>query len=898
MAKPISPVKDHVRQSGSSGSAVSVAAVACGILLAGRLSLETLMWMGCISISRKTALTLAALASLSYVICGPVLQKTPLTNRLGHLLLARVLNARQNWELDTLRSFCEVSIWLLVVWSTYVGTDGGCFGLIAALTLGTAAGAALVVLGELLQQPLRNIERALKETSSSRHMKGHMEEETFVSANILLLVLFGPSALSTIYDNCTDLMVLASILVLGGATILAAARLCQAWRPTRHLGNILQARILNTPENWRLQPARSALESTFFTAVVLGVYELHGDALFALQTGFLSGMSIVMANEVFAHGINFDIKEDDAPSPLSREMSVRPVILGYVSFMVFVCVYAQGHQAVNSAALSVIINSLLWVMMGRFSTTTGIFQDLGTVINKRAIEASKNWTKYPLRSAGECAAWLCGQYVGYCSDSLVAGALLGTAAGVSAVQCSEAVEALLWRSQRRFESKKAKAPNAEAQWTWEEVEKHTTAEDAWLVIDGRVYDVTDFAANHPGGNIIYTFAGVDASDQFAAFHRPRVYGRLPQYFIGEVIEDEGHLPSKATMEYRALRKQLWKDGWFKPDPFFYAGKAAVCVTLFGLAVGMATSLPASWSFSRTILSGVVLGMAWQQIAFMAHDADHYGIMTPRSGSSFNPLAWCLASVFFGISRCMWNEEHSLHHAITLRPQEDPQFNYLPLWLISKKELDVPGARVDFLTRCLVSVQHLTFLPVSVVIGRFNFYLISFLSALKRLLTARKGREALGGFADVTGMVLFWTWYVALVSLAFNTSLERLAFVLASNWTVGILHIQLVLSHLATETLTAAEEREQQFFTFQLKTSRNIDSEWYDHWFHGGLEFQIEHHLFPQLPRHNLQKVKPLVLEICERHGIEYRSTSFSNAISIVLKDFRALAIDIANLRMG
>lgn len=42
---------------------------------------------------------------------------------------------------------------------------------------------------------------------------------------------------------------------------------------------------------------------------------------------------------------------------------------------------------------------------------------------------------------------------------------------------------------------------------------------------------------------------------------------------------------------------------------------------------------------------------------------------------------------------------------------------------------------------------------SQVIGRFNFYLISFLSALKRLLTARKGREALGGFADVTGMVL-------------------------------------------------------------------------------------------------------------------------------------------------
>lgn len=873
------------------GSAVSVLAVSCGILLAGRLSLETLMWMGCISISRKTALTLAALASLSYVICGPVLQKTPLTNRLGHLLVERVLNARQNWEMDTLRSFCEVSIWLLVVWSTYVGT-GGCFGLIAALTLGTAAGAALVVLGELLQQPLRNLERALKESSTGRHMKGRLEEETFVSGNIVLLVLFGPSAMGTIYENCSDLMVLASILVLGGATILAAARLCQAWTPTRHLGTILQARILNTWENWRTQPARSALESTFFTAVVMGVYELHGDPLFALQTGFLSGMSIVIANEVFAHGINFDIKADSR----TEDMSVRPVILGYVNFMMLVCVYAQGHQAVNSAALSVIINSLLWVMIGRFSVTTGIFRELGTVINKRALEASENWTKYPARSAGECSAWLCGQYVGYCLDSTLAGALLGTAVGVSAVLCSEAVHAL-YREPSAQKVKDKVTGSAQSRWTWEEVERHSTVDDAWLVIDGRVYDVTDFAVSHPGGPIIYKFAGVDASDQFAAFHRPRVYGRLPQFLVGEVIEDEGHLPSKATAEYRALRKRLWRDGCFKADPNFYVGKAAVCVALFTLAIGMATSLPSAWSFSRTVLAGAVLGIAWQQIAFMAHDADHYGITTPRSGSSFNPLAWLLESCFFGISRCMWNEEHSLHHAITLRPQEDPQFNYLPIWLISKKELDVPGTRVDFLTRCLVSVQHFTFLPVSVVIGRFNFYLISFLSALKRLVTASRSREALGGFADVTGMLLFWTWYVALVS-QFETSRERLCFVLASNWTVGILHIQLVLSHLATETFTAEEEREQQFFTFQLKTSRNIDSDWYDHWFHGGLEFQIEHHLFPQLPRHNLEKVKPLVKEICERHGIEYQSTSFSNAVSVVLKDFRGLAMDIANLRMG
>ncbi|CAK9027333.1 Delta(8)-fatty-acid desaturase (Delta(8)-sphingolipid desaturase) (Sphingolipid 8-(E/Z)-desaturase) [Durusdinium trenchii] len=874
-----------------SGSAVSVVAVACGILLAGRLSLETLMWMGCISISRKTALTLAALASLSYVVCGPLLQKTPLTNRLGKMLVARVLNARQNWELDTLRSFCEVSIWLLVVWSTYVGTEGGCFGLVAALTLGTAAGAALVVLGELLQQPLRNLERVLRETSAKRARARQLEEDTFASGNIVLLVLFGPTALSTIYENCSDLMVLASMLVLGGSTILVAARLCQAWKPTRHLGTILQARILNTPENWRQNPARSALESTFFTAVVWGVYELHGDALFALQTGFLSGMSIVIASEVFAHGINFEVQADDSQQ---MDTSVRPVILGYLSFMVFVCVYAQGHQAVNSAALSVIINSLLWVIMGRCSVNTGVLKDLGMIVNKRALEAAENWTKFPVRSAAECAAWLSGQYLGHCFDSTFAGAVCGITAGVAAVLCSEAVQALL--SSEVASTPKPKAGGSpEREWSWEEVEKHTSTEDAWLVIDGRVYDVTDFAPRHPGGPVIFKFVGVDASDQFAAFHRPRVYGRLQQFLVGQVIDDDKHLPSKATADYRALRKRLWREGWFAPDLSFYVNKAIVCVLLFALAIGLVTLEAPTWKLLRTLLAGAVLGIAWQQVAFMAHDADHYGITTPRSGASFNPLAWFLASVLFGISRCMWNEEHSLHHAITLRPQEDPQFNYLPIWLISKKELDVPGTKVDFLTRTLVSVQHYTFLPLSVVIGRFNFYIISMLAALKRLLTAKRFREAYGGLMDVTGMVLLLD---ATLVKQLDASWERVAFVLVSNWTVGILHIQLVLSHLATETFTAEEEREEQFFTFQLKTSRNIDCDWYDHWFHGGLEFQIEHHLFPQLPRHNLQKVKPLVQEICQRHGIQYRSTSFSKALLEVLRDFQGLALEIVNLRMG
>eukprot|EP01045_Picozoa_sp_COSAG04_P024083 COSAG04_NODE_2958_length_3346_cov_4.979366_2_plen_167_part_00 len=131
--------------------------------------------------------------------------------------------------------------------------------------------------------------------------------------------------------------------------------------------------------------------------------------------------------------------------------------------------------------------------------------------------------------------------------------------------------------------------------------------------------------------------------------------------------------------------------------------------------------------------------------------------------------------------------------------------------------------------------------------------------------------------------------------------ERFGFLMISYITAGILHVQLTVSHLATDAFTEEEEEEEQWVVHQMKTTRNIDSDWWNDWLQGGLQFQIEHHLFPQvrtpprapcpvgaaagaaalavaaasiraqlvwlrqMPRHNLPKVKPLVEELCKQH---------------------------------
>ena len=74
-------------------------------------------------------------------------------------------------------------------------------------------------------------------------------------------------------------------------------------------------------------------------------------------------------------------------------------------------------------------------------------------------------------------------------------------------------------------------------YTMEEVNKHTTKEDCWLVIDNMVYDVTSFLSSHPGGSsIMVSVAGQDATEYFYELHRKEILNEVgKQYIIGELV---------------------------------------------------------------------------------------------------------------------------------------------------------------------------------------------------------------------------------------------------------------------------------------------------------------------------------------------------------------------------
>lgn len=105
-------------------------------------------------------------------------------------------------------------------------------------------------------------------------------------------------------------------------------------------------------------------------------------------------------------------------------------------------------------------------------------------------------------------------------------------------------------------------------YTWEEIRNHNTATDCWIVIDGKVYDVSKWLKYHPGGilPLLYS-AGEDCSGVFKAFHpfswiREK---RLPPFYIGDICEPENAEAKESIIsaELDKIHKEIVEEGGYE-----------------------------------------------------------------------------------------------------------------------------------------------------------------------------------------------------------------------------------------------------------------------------------------------------------------------------------------------
>mmetsp|Transcript_1264 Transcript_1264/g.2853 ORF Transcript_1264/g.2853 Transcript_1264/m.2853 type:complete len:483 (+) Transcript_1264:148-1596(+) len=448
-------------------------------------------------------------------------------------------------------------------------------------------------------------------------------------------------------------------------------------------------------------------------------------------------------------------------------------------------------------------------------------------------------------------------------------------------------------------------------YTWADVKEHSVPSDAWIVYHNKVYDVSNWH-EHPGGAVVFTHAGDDATDIFAAFHAPGSQNLLKKFLIGDLIVESvehkdahQHAFEKA---YRDLRAQLIVMGMFKGNFWFYVYKQLSNLALWATAF-------AAMTFSDNTFvhlgAAVLMGVFFQQCGWLAHDFLHHQVFKNRRYGDYHGLFW--GGVAQGFSCQWWKNKHNGHHAVpnlhnssATSQDGDPDIDTMPVlaWSVKQaqsfRELQSDGKDSKFV-KFMISNQKLFYFPI-LLLARISWLNESFKYAFglgAASENAKLEREAKGlqyPILEKVALLIHYAWTYAFVTgLGRFTPLYSFGLFMLTTCSCGLfLALVFGLGHNGMAVYDA--ETRPDFWKLQVTTTRNITGghgipQAFVNWFCGGLQYQVDHHLFPMIPRHNLAKTHDLVESFCKEWKVGYHETDLVDGTFEVLNCLDKVAME-------
>jgi len=441
-----------------------------------------------------------------------------------------------------------------------------------------------------------------------------------------------------------------------------------------------------------------------------------------------------------------------------------------------------------------------------------------------------------------------------------------------------------------------------AKYTWAEVKKHITPNDAWVVYKNRVYDVSDWY-EHPGGGVIFTHAGDDMTDIFAAFHAQGSQAMMKKFFIGDLIPESVTHKDQHQLDfekgYRDLLAKLVMMGMFKSSKGFYAYKCSFNMTMWAIAVAMVYF---SDNMAVHIGSALLLGLFWQQCGWLAHDFLHHQVFKKRKYGDLVGIFW--GDLMQGFSMQWWKNKHNGHHAVpnlhnsSLESQDgDPDIDTMPLlaWSIKQaqsfREMNADGKDSTFV-KYAIKFQAFTYFPI-LLLARISWLNESFKTAFglgassenAKLEMERTGLQY--PLLEKIGITLHYCWMFVLTTGfgRWSVAYSLMYFFIATCSSGFFLALVFGLGHNGMAVYDATTRPD--FWKLQVTTTRNITAghgipKFFVDWFCGGLQYQVDHHLFPMMPRNNIAKCHKLVESFCKEWGVTYHEADMYDGTVEVL----------------
>ncbi|SNQ52053.1 Fatty acid desaturase [Frankia canadensis] len=252
---------------------------------------------------------------------------------------------------------------------------------------------------------------------------------------------------------------------------------------------------------------------------------------------------------------------------------------------------------------------------------------------------------------------------------------------------------------------------------------------------------------------------------------------------------------------------------------------------------------------------VVLGVAFTRIGFLGHDAGHRQVFRSRRGNDM--LGLLATNVAIGLSFGWWVDKHRRHHLNPNHEGLDPDIENKVVAFCPR-----PAAGRGRLARLAVRFQ----VPVICLAIPMQATALHLKSAL---FLARRGSRHRA--LEILGLTLHLAVYAGLVATVLDPP-RAFVFVLVQQGVFGTCFaLVAVPNHTGLPIVRGAPRAD--FVWRQVVTARDIDGGWLVDYLYGGLNHQIEHHLFPSMPRRALRGARPLVAEFCRSHDIPYAHTS-------------------------
>ena len=330
------------------------------------------------------------------------------------------------------------------------------------------------------------------------------------------------------------------------------------------------------------------------------------------------------------------------------------------------------------------------------------------------------------------------------------------------------------------------------------------------------------------------------------------------------------LSDSVTGSYTAVAREARRLGLHRRGHTFYAYLFFGLVSALGAAVAGLLLLGDSWL--QLIVAGI-LGVVLTQLAFLAHEASHRQVLT--SGPANDRAGWTLSVVLVGISYSWWMNKHTRHHAHPNQVDRDPDVAAGILCFVPADAASRRGA-----WSWLTARQGLWFFPLLLLEG-LNLH-------VKSVQHLWVNRRTPGQRLELIALMTRLLGYLAGVFWLLPPSLG-LAFIGIQLGVFGVyLGASFAPNHIAMPIIARNEKLD--FFTRQVRTSRNVAGGWWATALMGGLNYQIEHHLFPSMPRPHLAAARRLVRQHCQTLNVTYTETSLIAAWAIVTQHLNRVGL--------